>query len=245
MKLGAQPTFVVDPIDGTTNFVHGYGYVSVSLGFAVEREAVAGVVFNPFSGELYAGVKGGGSWVERVDVSDAEEGVVGREEVAGVVDGDVGVSGGGKKMRLPLRTSELTGLKDALVCVEWGSDRSGQNYETKMKTFQRLGRNKEEGGAMVHGFRCLGSAALNLSHVARGDIDCYWEGGCWAWDVCAGWVILSEAGGKIVGGNPGDWDVPVDGRKYLAVRSSPEGKGQKEFIEEFWSYVEGTMDYES
>lgn len=70
-------------------------------------------------------------------------------------------------------------------------------------------------------------------------------GGCWAWDVCAGWVILKEAGGIIVDGNPGSWDPAVDSRKYLAVRGAPEGKGQKEFVEEFWSYVEGRMEYES
>ena len=58
-------------------------------------------------------------------------------------------------------------------------------------------------------------------------------------------MILKEAGGIIVDGNPGSWDPAVDSRKYLAVRSAPEGKGQKEFVEEFWSYIEGTMDYES
>ncbi|RMZ87427.1 hypothetical protein DV736_g5355, partial [Chaetothyriales sp. CBS 134916] len=38
MRLGPEPTFVVDPIDGTTNFVHGWQYVSISLGFAIEKE---------------------------------------------------------------------------------------------------------------------------------------------------------------------------------------------------------------
>jgi myo-inositol-1(or 4)-monophosphatase len=116
-------------------------------------------------------------------------------------------------------------------------------WRTKVDTWSRLGASKEEGGAMVHSARALGSAALNLSGVADGSLDIYWEGGCWAWDVCAGWVILTEAGGIIVDGNPGSWDIPVDHRKYLAIRAAPSG--QKEIVEEFWGYVEGTMDYES
>ena len=64
-----------------------------------------------------------------------------------------------------------------------------------------------------------------------------------SWDVCAGWVILKEAGGLIVDGNPGIWDIPVDNRKYLAVRGAPTG--QKEIVKEFWGHVVGTMDYES
>ena len=96
---------------------------------------------------------------------------------------------------------------------------------------------------MIHSARALGSAALNLCAVAEGNLDVYWEGGCWAWDVCAGWVILKEAGGLIVDGNPGTWDIPVDHRKYLAIRGA--SSGQKKIVEEFWSFIEGTMDYES
>ena len=104
---------------------------------------------------------------------------------------------------------------------------------------------------MIHSARCLGSAALNLCAVASGSIDLYWEGGCWAWDVCAGWVILKEAGGVVVNGNPGDWEVPipVDHRKYLALRAVAEdeeenAKGQRKIVEEFWSFIAGNMDYE-
>ena len=218
MKLGPEPTFVVDPIDGTTNFVHQYPYVSISMGFAIGKKPKVGVVFNPFTGKMYTAVEGEGSYLEDVKT--------------------------GEKQKLPLREPEdLTGLDRALVAIEWGSDRSGRNWKTKTDTWSKLGRSKDEGGAMVHSARALGSAALNLCAVAEGSIDLYWEGGCWAWDVCAGWVILKEADGEIVSGNPGVWKIPVDHRKYLAVRGAQ--KGQKEIIEEFWSYIEGTMTYES
>lgn len=213
MILSSAPTFVVDPIDGTVNFVHRNPNVCISLGFAVNKVPCVGVVFNPFTDTLYTAITGKGAFLNG-------------------------------KTSLPLKhpVEPLTKLSDSLVAVEWGSDRSGQNWDTKVKTFANLARTD---GGMVHSLRSFGSAALNLCSVAAGTLDLYWEGGCWAWDVCGGWVILKEAGGIIVDGNPGHWECPVDGRKYLAVRGSPDGKGQKEIVEEFWSFVDGTFDYTS
>lgn len=217
MRLTNAPTFVVDPIDGTTNFVHGYPYVSISLGLTINRIPKVGVVYNPFTNQLYTGIRGQGSYLTGPD---------------------------GVKHRLPLRRPEpLHGLSEALVATEWGSDRDGPNWDCKVKTWANLGKSKEQGGAMIHSARSLGSAALNLCAVASGSIDVYWEGGCWAWDVCAGMVILREAGGVVVDGNPGTWDIPVDHRKYLAVRGAPEG--QSEIVQEFWGYIDGSMDYSS
>lgn len=235
MKLTDAPTFVVDPIDGTTNFVHRYPYVSISLGFAVKREPVVGVVYNPFTRQMYTGIKGQGAFLTEYIVW------------SGSGDNEP------RKQRLPLKQppEPLKELSEALVAVEWGSDRSGNNWETKIMTWDKLGKSKELAGAMIHSARSLGSAALNLCAVASGAMDLYWEGGCWAWDVCAGWVILKEAGGVIVDGNPGDWDVPipVDHRKYLALRALAEdgaenAEEQRRIVEEFWSFIVGTLEYE-
>ncbi|KAF3401862.1 Inositol monophosphatase 2 [Penicillium rolfsii] len=212
--LTDAPTFIVDPIDGTINFVHSFPYACVSLGFAVGRIPAVGVVYNPSTNTLYSAIKGQGAFRNQ-------------------------------ETRLPLKgehVEPLSGLPNALVSIEWGSDRSGPNWETKVRTFERLGQSKEDGGAMVRSFRSLGSAALNLCSVAEGTMDLYWEGGCWAWDVCAAWVILTEAGGIIVDGNPGGWEASVDGRRYLAIRGAPEA-GQKELVEEFWSYIQGRLEY--
>lgn len=213
--LTDDPTFVVDPIDGTVNFVHSFPCACVSLGFAVKRTPVVGVVFNPFNKTLYSAIRGRGAFMNRTT-------------------------------RLPLKgdsTEPLSGLSNALICVEWGSERSGKNWDTKVRTFEKLGQTKEDGGAMVRSMRSMGSAALNLCAVAAGTIDLYWEGGCWAWDVCAGWVILTEAGGIIVDGNPGSWQANLDGRTYLAVRASPQATGQKDIVEEFWGHVRGRLEY--
>ncbi|GBF89321.1 inositol monophosphatase [Raphidocelis subcapitata] len=56
------PTWMVDPLDGTTNFVHGYPFSCVCIGLAVGQEPVVGVVFNPILGELYTAKKGGGAF---------------------------------------------------------------------------------------------------------------------------------------------------------------------------------------
>lgn len=207
--LTAAPTFICDPIDGTTNFVHRYPYVSISLGFAVNREPVVGVVYNPFTATLYSAIKGQGAFLNETT-------------------------------RLPLsEPAPLEGLSSCLVAVEWGSDRSGNDFKVKSDMFKRLAATKEQGGGMVHGLRSFGSAALNLCGVASGGLDIYWEAGCWAWDVCAGWVILKEAGGRMVDANPGNWEPRVDERRYMAVRG---GEGQKEVIEEFWGLVEGAFE---
>ncbi|KAI9751550.1 MAG: hypothetical protein M1815_001077 [Lichina confinis] len=213
MKLGTGPTFVVDPVDGTVNFVHGNPYVSISLALCVDKRPVVGIVYNPFTDMLYSAIKGRGSYLNG-------------------------------KTRLPLRPNPpplTAGLCQALVAVEWGSDRSGNNWDVKLKTFRNLG---EQGKGMVHSLRSLGSAALNFCAVAAGSFDIYWEAGCWVWDVAAGWLILEEAGGLVADSNPGGWSPTLDGRRYLAVRACEGGRGQKEIVKELWTLVEGRFDYD-
>ncbi|KAJ0305216.1 hypothetical protein COL516b_005448 [Colletotrichum fioriniae] len=216
-RLGPEPTFVVDPIDGTTNFVHSFPDACISLGLAVDHVPVVGVIYNPFQDLLFTGIKGKGSYMRRA---------------------------GGPAQKLPLAKNPipLKGLDSALLACEWGSTRDGPNFDLKAETFKKLAATKETGGAMVHSMRALGSAALNLAAVAAGQLDAYWEGGCWAWDVCAGWCILTEAGGIMAGGNPGVWEPAVDERVYLAVRGAPGG--QKELVEEFWGVMgDKKLDY--
>ncbi|KAK0701826.1 hypothetical protein B0T26DRAFT_532595 [Lasiosphaeria miniovina] len=219
------PTFVVDPIDGTTNFVHGFPHACISLGFVVGRVPSVGVVYNPFLDVLYTGVRGGGSFVQR-NASLA------------------GTPAAGPRQRLPLAGGAALGdLSSTLVAVEWGSQRDGENFELRARVFRALTASKQNGGgSMVHSLRSLGSAALNLCACAAGQVDIYWEGGCYAWDVAAGWCILNEAGGRMVSGNPGGWETQLDSRVYLAVRGA--SSGQEAIVEEFWKVIgDGKMEY--
>jgi len=65
-RLNLTPTWCVDPLDGTTNFVHGWPFVCVSVGLVVRGYPVLGVVLNPIMGELFVGVVGRGATVTKV-----------------------------------------------------------------------------------------------------------------------------------------------------------------------------------
>lgn len=203
-----QPTFIVDPIDGTSNFVHAFPEVCVSIGLVIEKEPTIGVVYNPFREELWSAVKGHGAFTWRPN---------------------------GEMQKLPLVSAPLYGLGPACIGIEWGSDREGPNFELNLKVFTTLARTAATGGRFVNSLRCTGSAAITICRIAAGQQDAFWECGCWAWDVAAAWCILTEAGGIIVDGHPGEWNPPINNRRYLAVR--PATGGQREFVEEFWSVI--------
>lgn len=164
-----DPTFCVDPIDGddrtpfaavfvdlklgTTNFVHGFPFVAISLGLIYKKHPVLGVIYNPFLDYLYTGIKGHGSYLSRNRQTPR---------------------------RLPLSAPRpLPSLSQALIAVEWGSARSQTIAGPRAESFLRLAgdpnhANPVAGGKMAHSLRSLGSAALNFSMVAQGGMDVYW-----------------------------------------------------------------------
>ncbi|KAI1078368.1 hypothetical protein F5B20DRAFT_226556 [Whalleya microplaca] len=202
------PTFVVDPIDGTSNFIHRFPDVCISIALVVNRLPTIGVVYNPFQDELWSAVKGCGAYTQRA---------------------------GGEMQKLPLSSTPLRGLQHACIGLEWGSDREGPNFELNLKVFTTLARTVKTGGKFVNSLRFSGSAALAICRIAAGQQDIFWECGCWPWDVAAAWCILLEVGGIVVDGHPGNWHPAVDNRRYLAVRAAPYG--QREIVEEFWSVI--------
>ncbi|KAH9952249.1 hypothetical protein BGW80DRAFT_1440907 [Lactifluus volemus] len=149
------PTFCVDPIDGTTNFVHGFPNACISLGLIDQRVPVLGVIYNPFLDHLYTGVRGGGSYLHTRLHPEPQ--------------------------RLPLApvaARPLPSLAGALIAVEWGSDRGPDAIRRKANSFSRLAGAPPH-GVMAHALRSVGSAALNFGLVAQGAVDLYWP-----WDVC-------------------------------------------------------------
>jgi len=139
-------TWVVDPIDGTTNFVHGLPFVCVSIALFENDEPVVGVVFNPIMGEMYHAVKSHGAFFNDV--------------------------------RLPFHAVPFPEtLAECLVSCEYGSDMSEGVVGIKFETVKNVVK------APVRGVRSLGSAALELCHVAKGVFDVFWEGGIHIWDV--------------------------------------------------------------
>ncbi|TFK17010.1 myo inositol monophosphatase [Coprinopsis marcescibilis] len=231
--LTDEPTFCVDPIDGTTNFVHGIPWVCVSMGLIYERRPVIGLIYNPFLNHLYTGIKGQGAHLSRNN---------------------------GEPRKLPLSSlpKPLLSLNGAVIAVEWGSDRNAASIDAKSLSFSRLAGDPEKGvalGKMAHSLRSLGSGALNCALVAQGAVDIYWEIGSWPWDVCAGIVLVQEAGGVVTGSHRtlestistdqfGDvTEAVLTGRKYLLIRGISDSQGeagkdiQKRLLKEFYETV--------
>ncbi|WP_026836261.1 inositol monophosphatase family protein [Limisalsivibrio acetivorans] len=70
-----EKAIYIDPIDGTTNFVHSFPFTAISVGVYENDEAVAGVVYNPIMNELYSAEKGSGAWLndEQISVSSNDD----------------------------------------------------------------------------------------------------------------------------------------------------------------------------
>jgi myo-inositol-1(or 4)-monophosphatase len=146
--------WVVDPLDGTTNFLHGVPIFAISIGLERDGQIVAGVIYNPILNELYVAERGSGAFL-----NDRRLRVGGRRDLA-----------------------------DALIVT--GSAPGATNldaYQREMAVVM----------ARSTGFRCSGSAAIDLAWVASGRFDGYWHHGLSPWDVAAGLVLISEAGGFV------------------------------------------------
>lgn len=209
-RLTDAPTFVCDPIDGTLNFIHGFPNFAISLALTIGKMPVVGVVYNPLREDLFTAIKNQGAEFKPM---------------------------GKKSMRLPVQAEgPLAALSDCLVAIEWGSQREGPNWDLRTSTAMQLLTSKSDGGAMAHSVRSNGSSALDFCYVAAGYFDCFWEGGAWIWDICAGWLILEEAGGMVAGANPGDWSPTLEGRSYFAIRQAERTK-QEGLVKELWGLV--------
>lgn len=209
--LANSPTFICDPIDGTLNFSKGVPNCAISLALTLDKKPVVGVVYNPFRGDMYTAIRNQGSFLTKAN---------------------------GACFKLPLQPvpAPMPSLRSCLIAVEWGNQRKGSNWELRTDVHKKLLTDKEEGGAFCKSIRSNGSAALDFCYVAQGMLDCYWEGGVYIWDVCAGWIILEEAGGIVASANPGDWDPTLEGRLYFAVRHAKRDE-QKAVVEELWTLM--------
>lgn len=72
--LTNEPTWILDPIDGTTNFVQGFPFCCISLALSIENNLMIGIVYNPIMNQLFTAQKGKGSYLnnEKIHVSQTE-----------------------------------------------------------------------------------------------------------------------------------------------------------------------------
>lgn len=167
--------FIVDPLDGTTNFLHGIPHFAISIALEREidgnpRELVAGLVYNPVTDDMWFAEKGRGAFIND------------------------GTRGGGDRR---LRPSQRTDFADCLFAT-------GVPFKGKPGHGKFLKELHQVMGTSA-GVRRFGAASLDLAWTAAGRYDGYWERGLAPWDVAAGIIIAREAGltvESLSGGEP-------------------------------------------
>ncbi|CAA0817987.1 Inositol-phosphate phosphatase [Striga hermonthica] len=166
-ELTDEPTWIVDPLDGTTNFVHGFPFVCVSIGLTIGRIPTVGVVYNPIMDELFTAARGKGAFLN------------------------------GK----PIKASSQTELVKSLLATEAGTKRDKSTVDATTNMINSL-------LFKVRSLRMSGSCALNLCGIAAGRLDIFYEQGFGGpWDVAAGAIIVTEAGGLVFDPSGKDFDI--------------------------------------
>lgn len=168
--------WVVDPLDGTMNYVHGVPNFAVSIALEQRGEPIVGTVYDPVSRECFSAARGGGAWLN------------------------------GKR----LTASKTTNLARALVAVSFSAQvrREDREIDDFISVMLR-----------AQGTRRMGSSAINLCYVAAGRFDGYWSTSTKIWDIAAGVLLVSEAGGVVTAfdGSP----LAIE-RPQFIVAATPE-----------------------
>ena len=149
--------WVIDPLDGTTNFIHGIPQFAISIALKVRGQLEVGVIINPVSKEEFTAAKGRGAQMN------------------------------GRRIRV----SKQTKLEGALLSTGFpfrpGQAKILDGYMGMFRDFTQT----------TAGIRRAGAAALDLAYVAAGRYDGFWEFGLSEWDMAAGALMITEAGGLI------------------------------------------------
>jgi len=155
--------WIIDPLDGTTNFIHGLPTYAVSIALAFRNQVQQAVVYDPARNDLFFASKGRGAFL-----NDRR-----------------------------LRVSKRTRLAECLVGTGFPF-RKGDDVASYIKMFETVLRS-------CAGLRRPGAAALDLCYVAAGWYDAFFETGLAPWDMAAGSLLVTEAGG-LVGNFTGEAD---------------------------------------
>jgi myo-inositol-1(or 4)-monophosphatase len=147
--------WIIDPLDGTTNFIHGFPVYAVSIGLAVKGQIQQAVVYDPCRNDLFYASKGRGAFL-----NDKR-----------------------------LRVSKRNRMNDALIGTGFPF-RKGDNFKRYVAMFETI-------MTQCAGLRRPGAAALDLCYVAAGYYDGFFETGLSPWDIAAGSLMITEAGGLI------------------------------------------------
>ncbi|MGA0025082.1 MAG: inositol monophosphatase family protein [Burkholderiales bacterium] len=158
--------WIIDPLDGTTNFLHGFPQYAVSIALAHRGIVTQAVGYDPTRNDLFTASKGGGAFLNDTRI----------------------------------RASKRDHLKPALIATGFPY-RQLEHLEAYLGMMRDIIKN-------TAGIRRPGSASLDLAYVAAGRVDGFWELGLSKWDIAAGALLITEAGGMVgdLQGNDGYLD---------------------------------------
>ena len=151
----AECIWIIDPLDGTTNFIHGFPVYCVSIALAVRGKIEQAVIYDPSRNDLFTATKGRGAYMNERRI----------------------------------RVSKRTRLQECLISTGFPF-RKGDNFNAYL---QMMGDVMQR----TAGLRRPGAAALDLAYVAAGFSDGFFETGLQPWDVAAGSLLVTEAGGLV------------------------------------------------
>ncbi len=172
--------WIIDPLDGTTNFIHGLPVYCVSIALAVKGKVEQAVVYDPTRNDLFTATKGRGAYL-----NDRR-----------------------------IRVSKRTDLQSSLVSTGFPF-RQGDDFDQYLRMMGDVMQRSA-------GLRRPGAAALDLAYVAAGYTDGFFEKGLQAWDVAAGSLLVTEAGG-LVGNFTGEADFL---NQHECLAGNPKVYGQ-------------------
>ena len=172
--------WIIDPLAGTTNFIHGFPVYCVSIALAVKGKIEQAVIYDPSRNDLFTATKGRGAYM-----NDRR-----------------------------LRVSKRIRLNECLISTGFPF-RPGDNFATYLAMMGEVMQR-------AAGLRRPGAAALDLAYVAAGFTDAFFETGLQPWDVAAGSLLVTEAGG-LVGNFTGEADF-LEQKECLA--GNPKIYGQ-------------------
>jgi len=165
--------WIIDPLDGTTNFIHGFPVYCVSIALMVKGRIEQAVVYDPTRNDLFCATRGRGAYL-----NDRR-----------------------------IRVAKRTVLRDCLISTGFPF-RPGDAFKTYLAMFGDV-------MPLCAGLRRPGAAALDLAYVAAGFSDGFFEMGLSPWDVAAGSLLVTEAGG-LVGNFTGEADF-LEHKECLAA----------------------------
>jgi len=173
LNKSAEYLWVVDPLDGTTNFAHSLPIFAVSIGVQKNGETIAGVVYDVMREVVHSAEKSCGSFENGKQIS----------------------------------VNKNSNLGHGMLVTGFPYD----IRENPDKAFERF----IEFLKHARGIRRLGSAAIDFCYVANGVFDGFWEVSLHPWDICAGKLIVEEAGGLVT-----DFDgnaIDINSKRILAT----------------------------